>query len=285
MRTKYNVSANKNNRTFDGIVFDSAVEMRYYRDVVLPQHKSGNIVSYELQRKYELQPSFKYDGKTIRSINYIVDFYIEYKDGTSEVIDVKGMKTPEAQIKRKLFMYKYPNITLRWITYVNKSVGWLEYDEAQKVKNIRIKGWYNMELNKKIFITLGEAKGFIDTAIALIYGEQENYHPELADFAINYAIFAYYTDYPVSEKGVEDIYYDMYNTYSELLDELKNIQQVEDLIDTVWIIVDKRTQKEIRKNKITSYIEDILSQIENPDTAKILSEAIASVSEGSEVSE
>lgn len=66
MRSKYNVSSNKERRTFGGIVFDSELEMKYYRDVVQPKVNSGEIVKYELQKKYELQPAFKYNGKSVR---------------------------------------------------------------------------------------------------------------------------------------------------------------------------------------------------------------------------
>ena len=66
MRSKYNVSSNKERRTFDGIVFDSELEMKYYRDVVQPKVNSGEIVKYELQKKYELQPAFKYNEKSVR---------------------------------------------------------------------------------------------------------------------------------------------------------------------------------------------------------------------------
>ena len=66
MRSKYNVSSNKERRTFDGIVFDSELEMKYYRDVVLPKVNSGEIVKYELQKKDELQSAFKYNEKSVR---------------------------------------------------------------------------------------------------------------------------------------------------------------------------------------------------------------------------
>ena len=136
MRSKYNVSSNKERRTFGGIVFDSELEMKYYRDVVQPKVNSGEIVKCELQKKYELQPAFKYNGKSVRQIDYVADFYLEYANGSSEVVDVKGMKTPEAQMKRKMMWYKYPDVCFRWVTYVNKTVGWVEYDEAQKIRKM-----------------------------------------------------------------------------------------------------------------------------------------------------
>lgn len=133
-RSKYNVSKNKDNRTFDGIVFDSQMEMKYYRDIILPLMESGNIVKYERQKKFELQPKFTYEGKTIRAIVYVADFYITYKDGTTEVVEIKGMPDKAAPLKKKLFLYKYPEQKYRWLTYVNKRLGWMEYDEAQKLK-------------------------------------------------------------------------------------------------------------------------------------------------------
>lgn len=137
MRSKYNVSQDKSRRTFDGVVFDSELEMKYYKDVIYPKLNSGEIISCEFQKKYELQPSFKHNGTTVRQITYIADFYIVYADGSREVIDVKGMKTPEAQIKRKMMWYVYPDINFKWIAYINKSLGWVEYDEAQRIKRKR----------------------------------------------------------------------------------------------------------------------------------------------------
>lgn len=120
---KYKVSA-KELRTYDGVVFDSKAEMEYYRDVVIPGMKAGIITDYELQKSYELQPGFVHNGKKERAIKYVCDFYLTYKDGSTAVIDIKGMATPEAKLKRKLFMYKYPQENLVWIKKSGK--GWKE---------------------------------------------------------------------------------------------------------------------------------------------------------------
>lgn len=114
MWSKYHVSA-KEARTYDGIGFDSKAEMEYYRDVVLPLAAAGEIVQYELQKSFVLQPGFRHDGKAVRAITYVCDFYLIYNDGRSEVIDVKGMATPEAKLKRKMFLYKYPEENLLWV--------------------------------------------------------------------------------------------------------------------------------------------------------------------------
>ena len=133
-RSKYNVDRDKEQRTYDSIVFDSVMEMEYYRDVILPLSRSGEITHYELQKKYVLQPKFKHDGKLIRPIIYVADFYIEYADGRVEVIDTKGFPDSVAKIKKKMFLYQYPNLNYRWITLVKKYGGWNDYDEVVRLR-------------------------------------------------------------------------------------------------------------------------------------------------------
>lgn len=43
-RTKFNVDKDKDKRTFAGIVFDSQLEMKYFRDVLCPRVESGDVV-------------------------------------------------------------------------------------------------------------------------------------------------------------------------------------------------------------------------------------------------
>ena len=130
--TKYHVPKDKSRRTYDGIVFDSVLEMRYYREVVLPGVESGEITSFELQKKFQLQPSFTRDGKRIRSIDYIADFVLLYADGHEVVIDTKGKADTTALLKRKMFYYRYPDVDYRWITYSKKDGGWVLYDDVKK---------------------------------------------------------------------------------------------------------------------------------------------------------
>ena len=133
-RTKFNVDKDKEARTCNGIVFDSKLEMRYYRDVLCPGVESGIITYYELQKEYVLQPGFQRNGKTVRPITYVADFYIEYADGRVEVVDTKGCPDNLAKMKRKMFWYVYPDIEYLWIVYVKKYGGWLEYDEVNKLR-------------------------------------------------------------------------------------------------------------------------------------------------------
>lgn len=135
-RTKFNVDKNTEKRTYNGIVFDSILEMKYYRDVLLPKVESGEVINYVLQKPYELQPKFVHNDKTIRPIQYVADFYIVYKDGREEVIDTKGYGDQVAILKRKIFWYHYPNVDYKWVTYVKKYGGWIDYEEYKKLKKI-----------------------------------------------------------------------------------------------------------------------------------------------------
>lgn len=91
---------------YDGIKFDSQKEKNYYIKLkVLEEY--GKIKDLKLQVKYELQPSFKFNDKTIRSINYIADFvYYDVDQDKTIIVDAKGMKTEVYKIKKKMMMYK-----------------------------------------------------------------------------------------------------------------------------------------------------------------------------------
>ena len=115
--SKFNVDKDISKRTYEGITFDSVLEMKYYRDVVCPLKESGDIVYCELQKPYELQPKFEHDGFNVQPIKYVADFFIIYKDGREEVVDTKGYPDTTAIMKRKMFWYHYPDVTYKWITY------------------------------------------------------------------------------------------------------------------------------------------------------------------------
>lgn len=98
----------------DGITFDSKKEADYYCTLKM-QQAAGEVKEFYLQVPFELQPSFKRDGKTIRAIKYIADFVVEYPHGCKEVIDTKGFRTETYKVKKKLLLYKFPYINFREI--------------------------------------------------------------------------------------------------------------------------------------------------------------------------
>lgn len=91
----------------DGIVYDSKKEAK--RACVLEQQaKYGLITDLQRQVVFELQPRYvNNQGKKIRPITYIADFTYK-QEGKQIVEDVKGYKTKEYALKKKLFEYKYP---------------------------------------------------------------------------------------------------------------------------------------------------------------------------------
>lgn len=93
--------------SYDGYTFDSIREKNYYIKLKLLE-KAGKIKELELQKEYELQPSYKLGNKTSRKITYRADFtYKTTEDDKLHVIDVKGFRTDVYRLKKKIFEYKY----------------------------------------------------------------------------------------------------------------------------------------------------------------------------------
>ena len=120
------------------IVFDSKLEKKFYEEVVVPGLEDGTIAKAELQKKYNLQPSFKHEGKTIRAIDYVSDFTLTYSDGCILVIDIKGRATADAKIKKKMMHYVHPELKFVWLAHT-VATGWIDYDELQKLRRERTK--------------------------------------------------------------------------------------------------------------------------------------------------
>ena len=92
---------------YDGIKFDSNREMAYYIKLKMLEQK-GIIKNLELQKSFELQPSFKVNGKTYKKITYRADFsYVSVEDNKLHIVDTKGFRTEVYKLKRKMFAYKY----------------------------------------------------------------------------------------------------------------------------------------------------------------------------------
>lgn len=100
---------NSRKTTVDGITFDSKKEARRYL-VLKKMEQDGEIKNLRLQVQFELVPSFEIiiDGKKRkrRPITYVADF-VYYKGNEKVIEDVKGLRTPVYNIKKKLFEYRY----------------------------------------------------------------------------------------------------------------------------------------------------------------------------------
>ena len=98
---------NSKKTVVDGQKFDSKKEANRYQELVLLE-KAGVIKNLSRQVKFVLIPSQRDEnGKVIeRECSYKADFkYEEY--GKTVVEDVKGFRTKEYIIKRKLMLYQY----------------------------------------------------------------------------------------------------------------------------------------------------------------------------------
>ena len=94
MKKKSKYRANK--VSVDGHTFDSQKEADFYCELKI-KLQAGEINGFCLQPIFMLAPSLKYKP----------DFIIFNKDGSTEVIDVKGFKTKEYIAKKKVFEDKY----------------------------------------------------------------------------------------------------------------------------------------------------------------------------------
>lgn len=96
--------------------YDSKKEAAYAEKLELLKNAEKScerVVAIEKQVKYELIPKQVSDGKCVeRSCTYTADFRVVYANGRVDIIDVKGFKTPDYIIKRKLMLYVF-NIRVR----------------------------------------------------------------------------------------------------------------------------------------------------------------------------
>ena len=92
-RDKYNRSPVQE-RTADGIIFDSKKEMNYYLRLKLDQ----DVLYFLRQVPFHLPAGIK----------YLADFIVFYKNGTYDIIDCKGMKTAMYKLKKKQVEALYP---------------------------------------------------------------------------------------------------------------------------------------------------------------------------------
>lgn len=126
------------------VTFDSEDEADYYF-CLKDQRDAGTIIRIQLHPRLELFPSFIDEfGDTQAAAIYTPDFYVEYKDGRREYVDVKGQSTEAGDLRRKLYNYlafgagaperPFRGISLRWVATSFKygdENGWIDWDLLQ----------------------------------------------------------------------------------------------------------------------------------------------------------
>lgn len=107
---KYRVSLAVD-RTWNGRVFASKAEMRAAKEFEALK-KAGEIFELEYQPVIELLPR-------PNLVKYIPDFKITWRNGTEELIDIKGVSTEVFKLKIKMLRHFYPNKKLSLIPAKN----------------------------------------------------------------------------------------------------------------------------------------------------------------------
>lgn len=107
-----------------GIEFDSKTEAEYY----LFLKSNPEVVEIELQPQYILLEGFyittrEGKRKKRRDWKFTADFLVTYKDGTQEVIDVKGYANDRFPYFKKMFEHRYQQELV--VVKKDKQKGWI----------------------------------------------------------------------------------------------------------------------------------------------------------------
>lgn len=91
---------------YNGIKFDSIKERNYFIKLEYLQ-RLGQIKELQRQVEFILIETFKVGRKTYRKTKYIADFTYIDQEGNYHVVDTKGFRTKEYQLKKKMMAWKY----------------------------------------------------------------------------------------------------------------------------------------------------------------------------------
>lgn len=95
----------------DGLCFDSKKEADYY--VYLKYSlMAREIKGFSRQARFVIIEGTDKDN---RATEYIADFVVFHNDGSSEIIDTKGVKTQAFKLKMKAFRAMYPELEVKII--------------------------------------------------------------------------------------------------------------------------------------------------------------------------
>ena len=93
---------------YNNIKFDSKKELCFYLEL-LELEKQGVIKDIELQPQFELLPSFKHNGKTIRGCKYTADFkYFDLEKQETVIVEIKSKYTAGLKdyiLRKKMFLF------------------------------------------------------------------------------------------------------------------------------------------------------------------------------------
>ena len=97
-----------------GRTFDSKREAEVYLEL-LADKQAGKVVRIAFQPSYTLLEGFTDNtGKRQKPITYTADFFVTYADGHAEVVEVKGMKTRDYMLRKKLFLHMMRDTNIKF---------------------------------------------------------------------------------------------------------------------------------------------------------------------------
>lgn len=140
-------------------------------------------------------------------------------------------------------------------------------------------------MNARIFISMAEAESFVNMALTLCHDKDGIYHPSLKDFATKYSILAYFTDYPISDKDIDDVYRDIYTT--DIAAKIRGVacdnEQLSSLISAIDESLEFEKLKEAQSSKLKKLVDGLITaveqQTENPETTDVVNKVFSEVSE------
>lgn len=117
---KYNVDTSayaKGARTCNGYIFDSQVELEFYRDNLSLRQAAGDIRGLLVHPRYIIMEGFDIRGGHVNAITFKPDFsFVEERDGqfVPVALDVKGAPpSGDFMLRVKLFLRLHPDVEFR----------------------------------------------------------------------------------------------------------------------------------------------------------------------------
>lgn len=134
----------------------------------------------------------------------------------------------------------------------------------------------------KCYISFIEMKSFIDDVVNLCEIDK-GYQPFMKEFAIDYCVLKYYTDYPVGEKSFEEIYSDIYND-NEARDDITAVKmnsvQLKDITKAVKETIDIKLKKKAKQSNLTRFIDELFDRLDNEETVNWIANKIDKAEDG-----
>lgn len=108
---------------FNGYKYDSKFEASVAQELEL-RKKAKDIKDYERQFKIEIW-AYREDGIAGFKVSHKVDFRVHLNDGSFELLEAKGLETPDYKMRRKFLENLWLPLHLdHTYTVVKQSGGW-----------------------------------------------------------------------------------------------------------------------------------------------------------------